>query len=205
MPILKNARHEKFAQGLAEGKSQEKAYVDAGYSEKGSRANATKLLQRDNSILQRRDELLEERDKSRQAAESEVFRASAYDKEWIIQQAAELVARGMQHRPVLDQKGKQIYIETPNGEIAPAYTFNDRAVANGLRIIGLARGAFVMKHQQDRSPLSGLSPQLLRDIRDWIEEQNPGLRRIPSPQDEPALKSVVIDNNESDPGVGKDA
>jgi hypothetical protein len=41
MPVLKNARHEKFAQGLAKGKTAEKAYVDAGF--KANRHNAAAL------------------------------------------------------------------------------------------------------------------------------------------------------------------
>lgn len=38
---LKNPRHEKFAQGLAEGKTADQAYQDAGY--KPNRGNATTL------------------------------------------------------------------------------------------------------------------------------------------------------------------
>ena len=41
MPALKNARHERFAQELAKGKSQAEAYVEAGY--KPSRSAATRL------------------------------------------------------------------------------------------------------------------------------------------------------------------
>ena len=41
MPILKNARHELFAQNLANGMSQQDAYTKAGY--KGNRFNASDL------------------------------------------------------------------------------------------------------------------------------------------------------------------
>lgn len=41
MPVLKNAKHEAFAQGLAAGKRPTAAYVDAGY--KPSPASATRL------------------------------------------------------------------------------------------------------------------------------------------------------------------
>ena len=44
MPPLENARHERFAQGLAKGKTQEQAYIDAGYSENGARVSASQLL-----------------------------------------------------------------------------------------------------------------------------------------------------------------
>lgn len=41
MPVLKNPKHEKFAQGLAKGLSQEKAYKEAGYN--GNRKAASNL------------------------------------------------------------------------------------------------------------------------------------------------------------------
>lgn len=41
MPVLKNARHERFARELAEGKTADEAYQLAGYAE--NRGNATRL------------------------------------------------------------------------------------------------------------------------------------------------------------------
>lgn len=41
MPVLKNARHEAFAQGLAAGKTQDDAYSEAGF--KPSRSAASRL------------------------------------------------------------------------------------------------------------------------------------------------------------------
>lgn len=41
MPVLKNPRHEKFAQALAQGKTADEAYKTAGF--KANRGNATTL------------------------------------------------------------------------------------------------------------------------------------------------------------------
>ena len=41
MPVLKNPRHEKFAQQVAKGKTADQAYIDAGYKE--HRGNASTL------------------------------------------------------------------------------------------------------------------------------------------------------------------
>ena len=41
MPVLKNAKHERFAQELAKGKTADEAYQLAGYAE--NRGNATRL------------------------------------------------------------------------------------------------------------------------------------------------------------------
>jgi phage terminase small subunit len=46
MPVLKNARHEKFAQALAKGKTADEAYVEAGF--KPNRGNATRLKANEN-------------------------------------------------------------------------------------------------------------------------------------------------------------
>lgn len=44
MPILKNARHEVFAQNLASGMSQAQAYIEAGYSKNGAEGHASRLV-----------------------------------------------------------------------------------------------------------------------------------------------------------------
>jgi hypothetical protein len=56
MPVVSNTRHELFAQGLARGQKTAKAYVAAGYAEKGARQNATRLS-RDPQIRARVEEL----------------------------------------------------------------------------------------------------------------------------------------------------
>jgi len=57
MPVLPNQRHERFAQGLAKGKSGAEAYTDAGY--KGDRTAASRLAT--NVNVQRRVQELQER------------------------------------------------------------------------------------------------------------------------------------------------
>lgn len=44
MPLLPNARHERFAQELASGKSATQAYISAGYSKTGADGAASRLL-----------------------------------------------------------------------------------------------------------------------------------------------------------------
>ena len=47
MPILKNIRHEHFAQGVAKGMSQTQAYIEAGYASSGAEQNASRLMSND--------------------------------------------------------------------------------------------------------------------------------------------------------------
>ena len=44
MPALDNPKHELFCEGLARGLSQRQAYVNAGFSEKGADASASRLI-----------------------------------------------------------------------------------------------------------------------------------------------------------------
>jgi hypothetical protein len=57
MPVLENVRHERFAQELAKGKTQEQAYIDAGYAEAGARANASACIIANHNIMERVAEL----------------------------------------------------------------------------------------------------------------------------------------------------
>ena len=43
MPILKNPRHERFAQTVASGKSEMSAFAEAGYSAKSAKQNAHRM------------------------------------------------------------------------------------------------------------------------------------------------------------------
>lgn len=54
MPVLKNPKHEAFAQGLAKGLTADEAYESAGYSR--NRGNATRLKANE-SVVKRVEEL----------------------------------------------------------------------------------------------------------------------------------------------------
>lgn len=54
MPVLKNTKHERFAQELAKGKTADEAYALAGYTE--NRGNASRLKANE-SVLRRVEEL----------------------------------------------------------------------------------------------------------------------------------------------------
>jgi phage terminase small subunit len=57
LPVLKNPRHEKFAQLVASGIRPAEAYISLGYSRNGAAQSAAKLLQR-TDVRKRLDEIL---------------------------------------------------------------------------------------------------------------------------------------------------
>lgn len=85
MPALKNTRHERFAQELAKGRTQEQAYEAAGY--RPSRPNASKLAS-GNNIIQRVAQIQE-----RGAVRAEITIAALTEK--LARYAEKLEAAGM--------------------------------------------------------------------------------------------------------------
>jgi phage terminase small subunit len=62
--------------------------------------------------------------------------------EYVLHTVVETIERCKQAVPVLDRKGQPVMVETPDGEIAPAYTFNASAVLTGAKMLGEHIGTF---------------------------------------------------------------
>src|SRR5690348_6261666 len=103
MTILKNTRHENFAKGLADGLSQEKAYISAGFSAKGARGSASNLIKQHSYILKRRDEILAEREKLYAVSTAKACEALAIDKEWVLNQLIDNVFMAKKGEPVVNK------------------------------------------------------------------------------------------------------
>ncbi len=91
MPILKNAKHERFAQELAQGKSQADAYKLSGYK---SDSGAASRLSGNVSISKRVAELL-----------GRVADGVVLSKQWVLERLVENVDRAMQAEEIRDNKG----------------------------------------------------------------------------------------------------
>ncbi len=105
MGMLRNAKHEKFAQQLAKGDNMLSAYVLAGYEENWP--NASRLAKHD-KIRQRIDEILTRRDESMIRAEAKAFDAVAVDKKWIMKRLVGLADRSQASR---DSRGEAKALE----------------------------------------------------------------------------------------------
>ena len=87
MPVLSNARHEKFAQGLAKGLTADEAYSSAGYS--ANRGNASTLKQKQN-IQNRVTELLEWAETVERKATERAIERLAITKERVLSELAKI-------------------------------------------------------------------------------------------------------------------
>jgi phage terminase small subunit len=91
MPILKNAKHERFAQGISEGMSGADAYIWAGYASNANAAavSATRLL-KDAKIKARIAELLKRREDIEIKATEKAVNKLAISKERILSELAKI-------------------------------------------------------------------------------------------------------------------
>lgn len=191
MPVLKNAKHERFAQGIADGIPQIDAYVAAGFQRSESSASR---LAKSSQVKARVSELLDQKRAETDQVKRTALAVAQYDATRIvvelagtIQQSEEIFRRCMQGAPVLDDKGKPVMVQVGEGEIAAAYVFDasgaNKAIANkikGLHLLGIDAGRFVHRHQVSRSPIDALPPDLVRALEQSLAivlEQKPGLQR----------------------------
>jgi phage terminase small subunit len=168
LPILSNPRHERFAQGLAAGKSAEEAYSEAGF--KPSRSNASTLRQNQN-VLERVSELLVEREAIHAQATAQAIKATGLTKEWVIETLMENVARSMQAKPAkVDDDGNAV------GE----YQYQGSVTNRALELLGKELGMFVERSEVKVSDFEELTVEQKRErILGRVKEL--GVDRIGTP------------------------
>lgn len=129
---LKNVKHEKFAQGLAEGKGVSEAYVDAGFEP--NRGNASRLKATES--IQLRVAAL------KKSIVQSVIERSTLSKEYVLEALVDTLERCRQAAPVLDRKGEIVMVENAEGDVVPAYVFDAKNVLRSAELIGKELGMF---------------------------------------------------------------
>ena len=72
--------------------------------------------------------------------------------DYVIGNIVETIERCKQAKPVVDRKGAPVLVETAEGEIVPAYTFEAGAVLRGSELLGKHLGMFV-ERTEDVTPV----------------------------------------------------
>jgi len=114
MTTLRSARHERFATKLADGLSQEKAYIEAGFSPNGARGSASTLIKQHPYIFERRDELLAEREMLNTIARAKAMEATQIDKERVMKELMDNAMIAKQAVSVLDKDGNETGVYNAN-------------------------------------------------------------------------------------------
>ena len=155
MSVLKNAKHEHFAQLVAGGKTPPVAYVTAGYSEAGAAQSANRLLKNADVTLR----IAQLRRAVEEPSRERAIEKAAVDKAWVLQELIEIVKMAKQAEPVRDAEGN------PIGE----YKQNLAAANKSLELLGKELGMFVDRSEVRTGPLDGLSQDELREFQDAIQ------------------------------------
>lgn len=154
---LKNAKHEHFAQLVSNGETQARAYVLAGYNEKGARQNAARLIANDD-VRDRIDALRRQKESVHAQATKAVIAEAALDKAWVLKRLSRIVDMGMAAEPVKDAEGN------PVGE----YRANLQAANKALELIGKEAGMFIDRKEIRTGPLDGLPPEEANSLLETI-------------------------------------
>jgi phage terminase small subunit len=113
------------------------AAIRAGYSEKTANEQASRLLA-NVSVSAAIQEAMDKR--------SERVDITA---DYVLQTIQDTVERCRQVKPVLDRKGDPVYVDTPSGDLTPAYTFEAQAVLKGCELLGRHLKLFTDKMETD--------------------------------------------------------
>ncbi len=165
------AKHELFAQYLADGMNQADAYIKAGFKPKDSNnaaAGASRLVKTKPSIVKRRDEIIAKRqaltDEAVSRADVSLIQAFALSRDDFLRKMYSIYEKGTAAEPVLDSKG------IPIGE----YRTNLAAAKGALESLGQEmHGMFIAKSQSiPANPLAQLTDEQVREIVAQHEKEN---------------------------------
>jgi phage terminase small subunit len=70
---------------------------------------------------------------------------------------------------VLDKKGNQVYVETPDGEMLPAYVFDAKDVLKGCELLGKHLGMFIDKKEVTGKDGGPLIIKLDGELEEWAK------------------------------------
>ncbi len=148
--ILENARHERFAQELAGGKTADEAYVLAGYKE--NRGNAA-TLKANQSIADRVAEL-----------QARAADGVGLPRQWVIERLVENANRAMQAEAVTTSDGAE------TGE----YRYEGNVANRALELLGKELGMFVERTENVNVNTSYVvSGEPVDNVEEWEAEHSP--------------------------------
>ena len=114
------------------------AAIRAGYSAKTAEGQGSRLLR--NAQVRLSVE-------QAQAKRSERLQITS---DYVLEGIRDTVERCRQSAPILDRQGRQVFVKTPRGDLAAAYTFDSKGVLKGFELLGRHLKLFT-----DRQELTG--------------------------------------------------
>lgn len=100
-----------------------------------------------------------------QAAIAERAKRTEINQDYVLSTIHETVERCRQVEPVFDKSGEQVLVETPTGELAPAFVFDAKNVLKGCELLGKHLGMFTGKQGDDEAPPPTKVEIIVKDAR----------------------------------------
>lgn len=118
------AKQQRFVDEYLKDLNATQAAIRAGYSKKTADQQASRLL---TNVKVR--EFLSGRMKEREER-------TLISQDYVIKGIVEVIERCRQVAPVLDRSGAQVFVDTPDGDMAPAFEFDAKNVLKGFELLG---------------------------------------------------------------------
>jgi phage terminase small subunit len=137
-----NPKRERFAAEYLIDLNATQAAIRAGYSERSADVTGSRLLG-DASI-------------SALIAEKRAERSERTNitQDYVLESIFSAIKRCKQAEAVTDRNGNPIMVETPDGDLAPAYTFNAAGVFKGAEMLGKHLGMFQGETASNVGPIT---------------------------------------------------
>lgn len=190
MPAIADWKKEQFAQLLADGKTPAEAYSILFPRSKVGNRNSARYLKENPEIIERMREIMDRAAEIKAKALAKAQDKAAVDRAYVLRNLKEIVERCMQHKPVTDANGDPVFVETPTGKIAAAYTFRPEAAVSALKLLGTELGMFIQRHAVVDDPFAALPAQLVREIVESLSRLKEATRVI---EHEPADRPLLAD------------
>lgn len=191
MPALQNARHEAYAQLLAKGMHQGRAYKAAGFST--SHRSSASVLARKQHIRTRVAEILDMKSRAEAHAIAAVARKFELSRQWVIDKLVVNAEIALGERPI-NARAEQL-----------EYRWDGAVAARSLELLGREVGLFTERKQIDVvADLKTLSDDdLLAQIRSTASELLELTANEVTPEENNSTSALEVggseENNSRDP------
>ena len=150
-----NARQKKFVAEYLIDLNATKAAIRSGYSENTARQTGQENMTK--PVIKAAVD----------AALAERVERTKVDQDYVINTIVDTIERCRQHKPVRDKAGNLVYVETEDGDTAPAYAFDAQSVLRGADLLAKHVGLYEADNKQ-KSPLDGLPRDVLKMVVDKL-------------------------------------
>lgn len=168
------SKQQRFVDEYLEDLNATQAAIRAGYSKKTAASIGQENLTKPEIAKSLKEAIQRRSDRT------------AITQDYVLAGIVEIIERCRQVAPVLDRSGSQVFVDTPDGCLAPAFEFDAKNVLKGFELLGKHLRLFTDKDQLD-TELKRIEIEHKRltneKLRRELEDPNKGL---------PEPKQVII-------------